>query len=50
VHRVSEVRQTKIDTVQPLVPEPSPFEVEIDISCEHGNGPSGSLEHWGSLE
>jgi hypothetical protein len=29
VHRVSDVRQIEIHTAEPLVPEPSPFEVEI---------------------
>jgi hypothetical protein len=32
VHRVSDVRQIKIHTAEPLVPEPSPFEVEIAIA------------------
>jgi hypothetical protein len=31
VHGASDVRQTKIHTAEPLVPEPSPFEVEIAI-------------------
>jgi hypothetical protein len=31
VHRISEVRQIKIHTAEPLVPDPSPFEVEIAI-------------------
>jgi hypothetical protein len=31
VHRVSDVRQIEIHTAQPLVPDPSPFEVEIAI-------------------
>jgi hypothetical protein len=31
VHGVSDVRQTKIHTAEPLVPEPSTFEVEIFI-------------------
>jgi hypothetical protein len=30
-HGVSDVRQTKIHTAEPLVPEPSPFEVEISV-------------------
>jgi hypothetical protein len=29
VHRVSDVRQIEIQTAEPLVPDPSPFEVEI---------------------
>jgi hypothetical protein len=28
VHRVSDVGQTEIHTAEPLVPDPSPFEVE----------------------
>jgi hypothetical protein len=32
VHRVSDVRQREIHTAEPLVPEPSPFEVETAIS------------------
>jgi hypothetical protein len=31
VHRVSDVRQIEIHTTEPLVPDPSPFEVEIAI-------------------
>jgi hypothetical protein len=31
VHRVSDIRQIEIHTVEPLVPDPSPFEVEIAI-------------------
>jgi hypothetical protein len=31
VHRVSDVRQLEIHTAEPLVPDPSPFEVEIAI-------------------
>jgi hypothetical protein len=31
VHRVSDVRQIEIHTAEPLVPDPSPFEVEIAI-------------------
>jgi len=31
VHRVNEVRQTEIHTAEPLVPEPSAFEVELAI-------------------
>jgi hypothetical protein len=30
-HRVSDVRQIEIHTAEPLVPDPSPFEVEIAI-------------------
>jgi hypothetical protein len=29
VHRVSDVRQIEIHTAEPLVPDPSPFEVKI---------------------
>ncbi|PNF40027.1 hypothetical protein B7P43_G12320, partial [Cryptotermes secundus] len=32
VHRVSDVRQTEIDTAEPLIPNPSPFEVENAIA------------------
>jgi hypothetical protein len=32
VHRVSDVRQIEIQTAAPLVPDPSPFEVEIAIA------------------
>jgi hypothetical protein len=32
VHRVSDVRQIEIDTAESLVPDPSPFEVEISIT------------------
>jgi hypothetical protein len=32
VHRVSDVRQIKIHTAEPLVPDPGPFEVEIAIA------------------
>jgi hypothetical protein len=32
VHRVSDVRQIEIHTTKPLVPEPSPFDVEISIA------------------
>jgi hypothetical protein len=31
-HRVSGVRQIELHTAQPLVPDPSPFEVEIVIA------------------
>jgi hypothetical protein len=32
VHRVNDVRQIEIHTVDPLVPEPSPSEIEIAIA------------------
>jgi hypothetical protein len=32
VHRVSDVRQIEIHTAEPLVPDPSPFEVEIAVA------------------
>jgi hypothetical protein len=32
VHRVSDVRQIEIHTVEPLVPDPSPFEFGIAIA------------------
>jgi hypothetical protein len=31
VHRVSSVRQIEIHRAEPLVPDPSPFEVETTI-------------------
>ena len=31
VHRVSDIRQTEIHTAEPLVPEPSAFEVEMAV-------------------
>jgi hypothetical protein len=32
VYRVSDVRQMEIHTAEPLVPDPSPFEVEIAVA------------------
>jgi hypothetical protein len=32
VHRVSDVRQMEKHTAEPIVPDPSPFEVEIAIA------------------
>ncbi|PNF23951.1 hypothetical protein B7P43_G10044 [Cryptotermes secundus] len=32
VHRVSDIRQTEIDTAEPLIPDSSPFEVESAIA------------------
>jgi hypothetical protein len=32
VHGVSDVKQIEIHTAEPLVPDPSPFEVEIAIA------------------
>jgi hypothetical protein len=32
VHRVSDVRQIEIQTAEPLVPDPSPFDDEIAIA------------------
>jgi hypothetical protein len=29
VHRVSDVREIEINTAEPLVPEPSPFELKL---------------------
>jgi len=29
IHRVNDIRQTEIHTAEPLVPEPSTFEVEL---------------------
>jgi len=31
IHRVNDVRQTEIHTAEPLVPEPTVFEVELAI-------------------
>jgi hypothetical protein len=32
MYRVSDVRQIEIQTAEPLVPDPSPFEFEIAVS------------------
>jgi hypothetical protein len=32
VHKVSDVRHIEINTAEPLVPDPSPFEVETAIA------------------
>jgi hypothetical protein len=32
VHKASDVRQIEIHTTEPLVPDPSPFEVKIAIA------------------
>jgi hypothetical protein len=32
VHRVRDVKQTEINTAEPLVPDPSPFQFEIAIA------------------
>jgi hypothetical protein len=32
VHRISDIRHIEIHTAEPLVPDPSPFEVEIAIA------------------
>jgi hypothetical protein len=32
VHKVSNARQLEIHTAEPVVPDPSPFEVEIAIT------------------
>jgi hypothetical protein len=34
VHGVNDVRQTEIHTAEPLVPEPSAFEVEMAMAIE----------------
>ena len=34
IHRVNDVRQTEIHTAEPLVPEPSAFEVEMAMAIE----------------
>ena len=41
VHRVNEVRQTEIHTAEPLVPEPSAFEVELAIGKLKSHKSSG---------
>jgi hypothetical protein len=38
VHRVSDVRQIEIHTAEPLVPDPSPFEVEVAIAIGSFSG------------
>jgi hypothetical protein len=43
VHRVSDVRQMEIHTAEPLVPDPSPFEVGIAIVKLKRSMLSGSL-------
>jgi hypothetical protein len=41
-HRVSDVRQIEIHTAEPLLPDPSPFEVEIAIAkLKRFKSPSG---------
>jgi hypothetical protein len=42
VPRVSDIRQIEIHTAEPLVPEPSPFEVEIAIAKLKKYKPPGS--------
>jgi hypothetical protein len=32
VHRVSDVRQIEIHIAEPLIPDPSPFEIEVVIA------------------
>ena len=41
VHRVNDVRQTEIHTAEPLVPEPSVFEVEMAIEKLKGHKSQG---------
>jgi hypothetical protein len=42
LHRVSDVRQTEIHTTEPLVPEPSAFEVEMAIKKKKKHKSLGS--------
>jgi hypothetical protein len=42
VHRGSDVRQIEIHTAEPLVPDPSPFEVEIAIANSRNYKLSGN--------
>jgi hypothetical protein len=42
VHRDSDVRQIEIHTAEPLVPDLSPFEVEVAIEKLKKYKPSGS--------
>ena len=41
VHGVKDVRQAEIHTVEPLVPEPSAFEVELAIQKLKNHKPQG---------
>jgi len=41
VHMISDVRQTEVHTAEPLVPEPSAFEVELDIEKLTGHKSPG---------
>ena len=41
VHEVKEVRQAEIHTVEPLVPEPSAFEVELAIEKQKNHKSPG---------
>jgi hypothetical protein len=42
VHRASDVRQIEIHTAESLIPDPSPFEVEIAIAKLNRYKPPGS--------
>jgi hypothetical protein len=45
VHNVSDVRQIEICTAEPLVPGPSPFEVEFDTGkLEKYQSPGSDLK------
>jgi hypothetical protein len=44
VHSISDVRQIKIHIAEPLVPDPSPFEVEIAITKLKNYKSSGSYQ------
>jgi hypothetical protein len=47
VHRVSDVRQIEIRTAEPLVPDLSPFEVEIAIAKLKRNKSPGTDKNSG---
>jgi hypothetical protein len=44
IHRVSDVKQIEIHTAEPLVPDPSSFEIEIAIANMKRHNPPGSDE------
>jgi hypothetical protein len=49
-HRVSDVRKTEIHTAEPLVFDPSPFEVEITIATmKRYISPGCEIKFWQNL-
>jgi hypothetical protein len=46
IHRVGNVRQIEIHTAELLVPDPSPFEVEIAIAVEKGINLQVVIKFW----